>query len=80
MEDRRKHSRSAVDEPAYISGDGSSTRCTVVNLSEAGAAIDVPDSSYLPSTFKLMTETDRVVRSCRIIWVMGNRIGVQFVE
>jgi hypothetical protein len=78
MEDRRKHPRAAVEEPAYISGDGSSTRCMVVNLSDDGAAIDVPNATYLPSAFQLMTERDRTVRNCTIVWIMGNRIGVQF--
>jgi hypothetical protein len=78
MKDRRKHPRSPVDELAYISGDGSSTRCTIVNLSAEGAAIDVPDASCLPNWFQLMTETDRVVRNCRVAWIIRNRIGVEF--
>ena len=78
MEDRRKHLRIEVDEPAYISVDGSSTKCRVLNLSADGAALEVPNSAYVPARFQLMTEKDRIVRQCRIIWMQQNRIGVSF--
>ena len=80
LEDRRKHVRVDVNEPAYIFGDGSSTRCVVVNLSTDGAAIEVPGGSYVPSAFLLMTAKDRVVRSCRVVWVQQNRLGITFQQ
>jgi hypothetical protein len=78
MEERRRGPRADVDEPAYISSRGSSTRCRVVNISAEGAAIDVPDPVFVPAHFQLMTEKDRVVRDCRIVWTKQNRIGVIF--
>jgi hypothetical protein len=78
MEDRRRGPRADVDEPAYISSHGSSTRCRVVNISAEGAAIEVPDPLFVPTRFQLMTENDRVVRDCRIVWTKQNRIGVVF--
>jgi hypothetical protein len=78
MEERRRGPRAEVDEPAYISSHGSSTRCRVVNISAEGAAIDVPDPVFIPARFQLMTESDRVVRDCRIVWTKQNRIGVIF--
>jgi hypothetical protein len=78
MEERRKHPRAEVDEPAYICGDGSSTRCRVLNLSAEGAAMDVPNPAFLPARFNLMTEKDRVVRKCRVVWFSQNRVGVAF--
>jgi PilZ domain len=50
----------------------------VVNLSAEGAAIDVPNAVYIPDRFRLMTENDRVVRDCRVVWIQRNRIGVVF--
>jgi hypothetical protein len=47
-------------------------------MSDDGAALDVPDASYIPNCFQLMTERDRLVRSCRIVWIKQNRIGVEF--
>jgi hypothetical protein len=76
--ERRKHPRSEINETAYISSGGASTRCRVRNISAEGAAIDVPNVAYVPDRFQLMTETDRVVRNCRLVWMKKNKIGVAF--
>lgn len=78
MEERRKFSRTEVEETAYISAGGASTRCLIINISVDGAAISVPDASYIPRRFQLMTENDRVIRSCMVVWIMQNKIGVTF--
>src|SRR4051812_9094582 len=78
IEERRKSQRTDVDEVAYISASGSSTRCRIANMSDDGAALDVPEASYIPTCFRLMTERDRIVRNCRIVWIKQNRIGVEF--
>ncbi len=77
-DERRRLPRSDVDEPAYISSHGSSTRCRVVNISAEGAAIEVPNPAFVPGCFQLMTENDRVVRNCRMVWTRQNRVGVIF--
>jgi hypothetical protein len=77
-DERRRAPRADVDEPAYIASQGASTRCRVVNISADGAAIEVPDPLFIPGRFQLMTERDRVVRSCRVVWTRQNRIGVIF--
>jgi hypothetical protein len=78
MEDRRKHPRVEIDEPAYISAGGLSMRCRLLNMSADGAAVEVPNSAFVPSHFQLMTEKDRVIRHCRVIWIKQNRIGIAF--
>ena len=80
MEDRRKSARSPTSDVAYIFADGASTRCHMVDVSEAGAAIDVPNASNIPRNFQLMTANDRVVRNCRLVWEIKNRIGVAYVN
>src|SRR4051794_4761296 len=64
-EDRRRAPRADVDDPAYVSSHGSSTRCRLINISAEGAAIEVPDPAFIPNRFQLMTERDRVLRTCR---------------
>ena len=59
---------------------GFSTRCTIVNISLEGAAIEVTDATSIPRTFKLMTANDRVVRNCRIAWIKLNTLGLEFVR
>ncbi|WP_409188722.1 PilZ domain-containing protein [Bradyrhizobium sp. RDM4] len=43
-DERRRVERNAVIEIAYIFGDGSSIRCCVINISEHGAAIELPEA------------------------------------
>ena len=57
---------------------GSSTRCIITNISVEGAAIEVPDTSHIPIRFQLMTETDRIVRNCCVVWIKRNTLGIQF--
>ena len=57
---------------------GSSTRCTITNISAEGAAIEVPDATHIPIQFQLMTETDRIVRNCCVVWIKRNTLGIQF--
>lgn len=80
MEERRRLDREQVDQIAYIFGDGSSTRCRVTNISEDGAAVELPDARFMRSRFKLMIEKDKLVRDCRLVWSSGNRIGVAFTS
>lgn len=80
MMDRRKLERTDVDEVAYISGDGASLRCRVVNVSEQGAAIELPSKRYMNATFTLMLEKDRIIRSCRLVWQSSNLVGVAFED
>lgn len=77
-EDRRKYPRVEIDEPAYISTGGFSMRCRLLNLSPQGAAIEVPNPASVPLRFQLMTEKDRAIWGCRVIWTKQNRIGVAF--
>ncbi|MDH6264074.1 PilZ domain-containing protein [Bradyrhizobium sp. BR13661] len=80
MEERRRVERTNADEIAYISGDGASLRCRVFNISDKGAAIELPTKRYIRSVFRLMLEKDRIVRDCRLVWSSGNRVGVVFVD
>jgi hypothetical protein len=77
--EKRKHFRRAeVYETAYIFSSGSSTRCRMLNVSDEGTALDVPNPSFIPERFQLMTERDRAIRNCRIVWIRQNSIGVAF--
>jgi hypothetical protein len=78
VEDRRKSQRETVRQNGYVSHMGFNTRCTIVNISPEGAAIEVSDATSIPRTFKLMTANDRVVRDCRIVWIKRNTLGLEF--
>jgi hypothetical protein len=79
MEEKRKHSRTEINEPAYVSSGGSVIRCTVRNISAEGAAIDVENPAFIPSRFRLVMASDSSVRECQVAWIQRNRIGLSFV-
>ena len=81
MEEKRKHPRSDIEEPAYVSSGGSVMRCMVRNISREGAAIDVENPAFVPQQFRLVMARDSsIVRECRIAWIKQNRIGLMFIN
>jgi PilZ domain len=51
--------------------------CTVRNLSETGACIQVSATFGIPPTFDFIL--DGVRRHCRVAWIRDTRIGIAFV-
>jgi hypothetical protein len=80
MEEKRKHPRTEIDEPAYVSAGGSVMSCTVRNISPEGAAIDIENPAFVPQRFRLVMASDSSVRECRVAWIQKNRIGLTFVD
>jgi len=81
MEEKRKHPRSDIAEPAYVSSGGSVMRCMVRNISREGAAIDVENPAFVPQQFRLvMAHDSSIVHECRIAWIKQNRIGLMFIN
>ena len=79
MEEKRKHPRAEINEPAYVSSGGSVMSCVVRNISPEGAAIDVENAAFVPAHFRLVMASDSSVRECNVAWIQQNRIGVTFV-
>jgi hypothetical protein len=81
MEERRKHPRTEINQPGYVSSGGSVMSCVVRNISPEGAAIDIDNPAFVPERFRLVIANDPAdVRECRIAWIQKNRIGVTFVD
>ena len=80
MEEKRKHPRTEIDEPAYVSAGGSVMSCIVRNISPEGAAIDIENPTFVPPRFRLVMARDSSVRECRVAWIHKNRIGLTFVD
>lgn len=79
MEERRKHSRTEINEPGLVSAAGSVMTCVVRNMSAEGAAIDVENPAFVPTRFRLVMSNGAIVHDCSIAWIQKNRIGVTFV-
>jgi hypothetical protein len=58
--------------------NGDSSECTVRNLSETGAQLEL--RGPLPNRFDLLVEGDQWRRSCSVVWRKENRAGVKFDE
>lgn len=80
MEERRKHQRTEINQPGYVSSGGSVMSCMVRNISPEGAAIDVDNPAFVPERFRLVIAKDGSVYQCRIAWIQKNRIGLTFIE
>jgi hypothetical protein len=81
VEEKRKHQRTEIDEPAYVSSGGSVMPCVVRNISRDGAAIDVDNPAFIPQHFRLVMAKDpAVVHECRVAWIQKNRIGLTFTK
>lgn len=80
-EDKRHGGRHRVLKGARISFNGgrSVLDCTVRNLSETGAGLDVTTSVGVPAEFVLLIDADGVSRSCRVAWRTGRKMGVEFL-
>jgi hypothetical protein len=79
MEEKRKHPRVEIEEPAYVSSGGSVMSCVVRNISPEGAAIDIENPAFVPQRFRLVVAKDSSVHECRIAWIQQKRIGITFI-
>ena len=52
--------------------------CTVRNMSDAGASLEVASPLGIPDDFTLVIESDQFLRQCHVRWRTANRIGVAF--
>jgi len=80
VDENRRATRRRVLKSATIEFDQGAYSCAVRNLSETGAALDVPYALAIPHEFTLTMDTDQVNRHCRVIWRKENRLGVTFEQ
>ena len=78
-DDRRTAPRRRILKSAKISFGGGAIDCTVRNLSDTGAALDVISPVGIPDQFTLVIDSDNINSPCRVVWRKPHRIGVRFV-
>jgi hypothetical protein len=79
MSERRRHFRRRVLKAAKISFNrGSVIDCTVRNISEHGALLQVAWPIGIPDDFELVLDGKGPSRACRVVWRKGLQIGVEF--
>ena len=53
--------------------------CTIIDMSETGAQLQVPADVSVPGEFSLLIGgNSHVRRQCHLVWRTGNRLGVRF--
>jgi hypothetical protein len=78
MDERRQSPRRTVLKSGLviIQESAMTLRCTVRNLSDGGACIELSSTIGMPSNLELVL--DGVHRSCRVIWRTDTRMGIAF--
>ncbi len=57
---------------------GGGLDCTVRNLSDTGARLDIASPVGVPEIFTLVIAADHFTRRCRAVWTSERQIGVAF--
>jgi len=78
--DHRTVPRHRVLKAGTIEFGRSAIDCTVRNVSEKGAALDVASPLGIPKEFVLVVPADHIRRPCRVIWHKASRIGVASIR
>lgn len=79
MIEKRASQRYRVFKGGTITFENSGIACTVRNMSDSGAAIDLENPVILPQSFTLSIARDNFVRNCRPVWRNDKRVGLAFV-
>jgi hypothetical protein len=78
MDCHRIAPRRRVLKTGSIQFGGGAIDCTVRNVSETGAALEVVTPLFIPHRFTLFVASDQVKRPCHIVWCKEKRIGIAF--
>jgi hypothetical protein len=70
--------------PAYMAarivapGQVSPAPCVVLEISQAGAKLQIGNDWILPRTFWLRIDGDTLMHYCTLVWREGQHVGVEF--
>jgi PilZ domain-containing protein len=79
MEERRKTPRHRTLKAGSIALTGASRiDCSVRNLSQSGAMLEVVSPLGIPEEFVLVIANDHVQQPCHVVWRTTTRLGVEF--
>lgn len=78
MTEHRATQRHRVLKRGTISFNGAGISCTVRNLSDSGAALEVNSPVGIPPNFALVVDGDHTAKPCHIVWRKEKRIGIAF--
>ncbi len=77
---KRSHRLRTFKGGSILYANGAAFDCTVRNISEAGARLEVENPVGIPDNFTLKIQHEPQKRGCRVVWRKAKQIGVRFVE
>ena len=75
----RRSVRRNSDAAGTIYDGSAHIPCQLENISEGGACVRLATAATIPPVFLLIVPSEKLDRSCFLVWRDGGRIGVQFV-
>jgi hypothetical protein len=78
MSENRVAARHRVLKAGTIEFGGGAIDCTVRNVSNTGAALDVISPMGIPEKFTLLLPSDGLHLPCHVVWRKERRLGVAF--
>jgi CheY-like chemotaxis protein len=79
-DDRRRAARQRIFKAGTIAFAGGGISCTVRNISETGANLEVATPFGIPRQCALVIEGEGTRRDCVVAWAAEKRIGVRFAR
>jgi hypothetical protein len=82
MFENRKSDRTLILQTARIRAVGETDQidCAILNISQTGACILVPPEVVIAEAFELAIDGEEAIRSCKLVWQEGARIGAVFAN
>jgi len=78
MNEHRIAPRRRMFKAGTIEFGGGGIDCTVKNLSDTGAALEILSPLYVPDRFTLCVPSDQFKRRCHVVWRKERRVGIAF--
>ena len=79
MSENRKNPRQSILNAGTIAFDrAAGIDCTVRNISDDGACLEVASPAGIPNNFILVVSKDKLKRECHVAARSARRIGVRF--
>ncbi len=79
-EKRNKQRLRTLKGGSIIYGLAAAIDCTIRNMSETGACLEVSNTVGIPDDFTLLIKPEFVKRNCHVAWRSLQKLGVQFTQ
>jgi hypothetical protein len=78
MDEHRQRQRQRILKAGTISFDHAGIDCTIRNVSDTGACLEIESPVGIPNNFTLVISKDNLKRPCHVAWRSARRIGIRF--